>query len=143
MKPTTVRTAAALLAGTLFGLGLALSQMVNPAKILNFLDVAGTWDPTLAFVMLGAVAVTIPTFRWVLRQPKPVIDTKFHLPTNDAVDWRLLVGASLFGIGWGLAGFCPGPAIVATLSGFGSVLGFVAMLLIGSLVGSRLGYKLR
>lgn len=138
MTPTAIRTFIALMSGTLFGFGLALSQMVNPAKILNFLDVAGVWDPTLGFVMIGALLVTIPTFHWILRRDGPVNDTEFHLPTNDSIDWRLLTGASLFGIGWGLAGFCPGPAIVASLSGLGPVLGFVAMLLVGSWLGNKL-----
>ena len=138
MKSSVAKNAAALLCGAVFGFGLALSQMVNPAKILNFLDVAGAWDPTLAFVMIGALLVTIPAFRWVLRQPEPITDTKFHLPTNDSIDGRLLTGAILFGIGWGLGGLCPGPAIVATLTGLGPILGFVAMLLVGSWVGNKL-----
>lgn len=107
------RTLASLGAGLLFGLGLAVSQMVNPAKVLDFLDVAGNWDPSLAFVMAGAVAVTWIGYRIVLGRPKPVLAERFQLPTATAIDPRLIVGAAIFGIGWGLAGLCPGPAITS------------------------------
>ena len=104
---------AALIAGLLFGLGLAISQMTNPAKVLNFLDITGTWDPTLAFVMGGAVLVTLISFRFILKQDRPLFEGQFHLPTRSDIDGRLLGGAALFGIGWGLAGYCPGPGIAA------------------------------
>ena len=106
----------ALLSGTLFGLGLVVSGMVNPAKVLAFLDVAGNWDPTLAFVMLGALAVTTPAFRVVLKRRGPWFANRFALPTKSDLEPRLVLGAALFGIGWGLAGLCPGPAVTALVT---------------------------
>ncbi len=123
-----------LFAGTLFGLGLAISGMVDPAKVIGFLDVAGDWDPTLAFVMGGALLVTIPAFRLILKRPRPVLADKFELPTNKDVDARLLGGSALFGIGWGLAGFCPGPAVTALASGLTLVFVFVAAMVVGMAV---------
>ena len=105
--------AVALGAGLLFGAGLAGSDMVNPARVLAFLDVAGAWDPTLAFVMGGALAVTASTFWWILARPRPLLGEAFALPAARALDVRLLAGAALFGVGWGLVGFCPGPALAA------------------------------
>ena len=120
-----------LFAGTLFGLGLAISGMVNPQKVIGFLDFAGNWDPTLAFVFGGALLVTIPAFHLILRRPRPVLADDFDLPTKKAVDGRLLGGAALFGIGWGLAGFCPGPAVTALASGLLPVFAFVAAMVVG------------
>ena len=120
-----------LFAGTLFGLGLAISGMVNPQKVIGFLDFAGNWDPTLAFVFGGALLITIPAFRLILRRPRPVLAEDFDLPTKKAVDGRLLGGAALFGIGWGLAGFCPGPAVTALASGLLPVFAFVAAMVVG------------
>jgi len=105
-----MRALSASLAGLLFGVGLALSQMVNPQKVLAFLDVSGNWDPSLALVMAGALAVAVTGFRWVLKQHKPVFASRFHLTAKNEPDRRLLVGAALFGVGWGLTGYCPGPA---------------------------------
>ena len=107
----------ALVAGTLFGLGLAISQMTNPAKVLAFLDIAGDWDPSLAFVMAGAVAVSFVAFRVARTRHTPLLGDTFRLPTRRDIDAPLVVGALLFGVGWGLAGLCPGPAITAVLSG--------------------------
>jgi uncharacterized protein len=107
------RIAAALLAGTLFGLGLAISGMVNPAKVQGFLDLAGAWDPTLAFVMAGALATTMIGYRIVLRRSEPLLGGSFAQPKDQPIDRPLLFGAALFGIGWGLVGFCPGPAIAS------------------------------
>ncbi|MBJ2152241.1 DUF6691 family protein [Paracoccus sp. IB05] len=104
---------AALLIGMVFGSGILLGGMANPAKVLNFFDIAGTWDPSLAFVILGALAVAGPGYRFILRRRRPVFDTEFHLPPRRGIDLRLFGGASLFGIGWGIAGFCPGGAIPA------------------------------
>lgn len=108
--------------GLIFGLGLIVSGMSNPAKVLNFLDFAairtGTWDPSLAFVMAGAVAVTFVGFRLVLKRSQPIMAEKFHLPAREDIDARVIAGPVIFGIGWGLAGFCPGPAITAL--GFGT-----------------------
>jgi uncharacterized protein len=120
-----------LFAGTLFGLGLAISGMVNPAKVIGFLDFAGDWDPTLAFVFGGALLVVIPAFRLILRRPHPVLAEDFDLPTKKVVDGRLLGGAAVFGIGWGLAGLCPGPAVTALASGLLPVFLFVAAMVAG------------
>ena len=100
-------------AGIMFGIGLIISGMANPAKVLNFLDVAGTWDPSLAFVMAGAVSVTAIGYRLVLARPKPLLASSFHLPTRRRLDARIFVGPAIFGIGWGLSGFCPGPAVTS------------------------------
>ncbi|MDD2761139.1 MAG: YeeE/YedE family protein [Methylomonas sp.] len=107
----------ALIAGTVFGLGLAISQMINPDKVLGFLDVSGNWDPSLALVMTGALAVATPCFRWVRRHDKPVLDDRFHITVKTALDKPLLTGAALFGIGWGMTGFCPGPAFASIALG--------------------------
>jgi len=102
-----------LLAGLIFGLGLLISGMANPAKVQNFLDLAGSFDPSLIFVMAGAVLVTFAGYCLVLSQPKPLLAERFRLPAAKDIDARLLGGATLFGIGWGLSGFCPGPAMVS------------------------------
>lgn len=120
--------------GVLFAVGLIVSQMVNPAKVLNFLDVAGHWDPTLAFVMGGAVLVTFPMFRLVLKRSHPLFDLKFYVPNRRDIDARLVTGAVLFGVGWGIAGLCPGPAITALASGLLPVFGFVAAMAVGALI---------
>ncbi|MGJ0430234.1 DUF6691 family protein [Methylobacter sp.] len=101
----------ALLSGILFGIGLSLSQMVNPDKVLGFLDIAGNWDPSLMFVMIGALAVAFVSFRWVLKRPAPILDDGFHVSKRREIDKPLLLGAGLFGIGWGMTGYCPGPAV--------------------------------
>ncbi len=130
------RMIGALVAGVLFGVGLAVSGMVNPAKVVGFLDVAGgEWDPTLIFVMGGALLVTIPAYRVVLKRPRPILADKFELPTKSALDGRLLGGAALFGVGWGLSGFCPGPAVVAMVTGLLPVFWFV-----GAMVGGMAIY---
>ena len=120
-----MRTLMAYAAGLLFGLGLAISGMTDPARVLGFLDIAGEWDPTLAFVLGGAVITTFIGYRLVLRRSSPFFGDKFHLPTKRELDSRLLGGAALFGIGWGLSGYCPGPAI-ASVAGLTTPL--VAML---------------
>jgi hypothetical protein len=127
------RNVAALLGGLLFGAGLAVSHMVEPTKVLAFLDVAGRWDPSLAFVMFSAVAVTFVAYRLVARRPTPLLDSKFFLPTRTHVDRPLVVGAAIFGVGWGLAGYCPGPAIAALGLGTWEAPVFVAALAAGSL----------
>lgn len=116
-------------AGLLFGIGLIVSGMSDPAKVLNFLDVFGTWDPSLAFVMGGAIAVTLPGYRLVLRNTSPLLHHTFHVPTRKDVDGRLVTGAVLFGVGWGLGGFCPGPALVsAPLAAEGTLYFLPAMI---------------
>ncbi len=108
------RTITALFAGLVFGIGIAVSGMGNPAKVLNFFDVFGTWDPSLAFVMGGALVTAAIGYRVIFgRRQTPVFDTRFHLPTARALDFRLIGGSALFGVGWGIAGFCPGGAIPA------------------------------
>ena len=120
-----------LFAGALFGLGLAVSGMVDPAKVIGFLDVAGDWDPTLAFVMGGALLVTIPAFRLIFKCPHPVLADEFELPTKKGLDTRLLGGSALFGVGWGLSGFCPGPAVTALATGLTPVFAFVVAMIAG------------
>lgn len=127
----------ALLAGVLFGFGLGLSQMIDRDRVLNFLDVAGTWDPTLLFVLSGAVAVTVIAFRFVLRLPHPILTTQFHLPTKQAIDLPLVLGAGIFGIGWGIAGYCPGPGITALVLGIWNPVLFLLAFIAGSLVYKR------
>lgn len=119
------RNIAALLAGLIFGLGLTISEMVNPAKVLAFLDVFGNWDPSLAFVMGGALIVTAIGYRLAWTRAKPVFTERFQVPGNRQIDARLAFGAVLFGIGWGLVGLCPGPAISALSIGGTPVLVFL------------------
>ena len=123
-----MRLVSTYLIGLIFGVGISISGMANPAKVLNFFDIAGTWDPSLVFVMGGAVVVAFFGYRIVLRRPAPVLDAKFHLPDNPRIDARLLGGSALFGIGWGIAGFCPGGALPALGTGQIDVLVFVAAL---------------
>jgi len=108
-----IRSLAALACGALFGLGLAVSQMAYPAKVIGFLDVAGAWDPSLLLVLGGAVGVTVISFRFVGRVARPTLEATFESPPSTRIDGALFVGAGLFGIGWGLSGFCPGPGITA------------------------------
>ena len=123
-----------ILAGMIFGAGLTLSDMVNPARILNFLDVAGSWDPTLIFVMAGGLAITTLGYRFVFRRKSPLFADKFNLPTQRQIDLPLVGGAALFGVGWGLAGICPGPALtdVATLEP--KIFLYIAAMLVGMMV---------
>jgi uncharacterized protein len=125
----------ALLAGVVFGIGLLMSGMTDPAKVQGFLDLAGRWDPSLAFVMGGAIIVAIGAFTLARRRAaarrKSWSGEPIELPTSNAIDARLIGGGVLFGIGWGLAGFCPGPALVALSSGFGPALWFVPAMLVG------------
>jgi hypothetical protein len=101
----------ALLCGLIFGIGLSLSHMINPDKVLNFLDITGNWDPSLIFVMLGALPVAIVSFKWILKRPTPILAENFQLSRKMLVDKSLMLGASIFGIGWGMSGYCPGPAV--------------------------------
>jgi uncharacterized membrane protein YedE/YeeE len=120
-------------AGTLFGFGLVLSRMIDPRRVQGFLDLAD-WDPTLALVMLSAVSTTLLGYRFVLRRPGPVLDDRFHLPTARAFDRPLVIGAVIFGVGWGLAGYCPGPALVAATLGFTGPMIVLAGVVAGSLL---------
>lgn len=121
----------ALLSGLVFGLGLILSGMGNPAKVQNFLDIGGTWDPSLGLVMGGAIAVGLVAFTWAKRRKTSVLGEPMQLPTSTAVDRKLLTGAALFGAGWGLAGFCPGPAVMNLATLRFEVWLFVAAMLAG------------
>lgn len=124
----------ALVSGLLFGIGLMVSGMANPAKVLGFLDIAGHWDPSLAFVMAGAIAVGLIAFRLAKRRSRSLLGLPMQIPPGSAVTLRLVLGSALFGVGWGLAGFCPGPALVALGSGFPKAWGFVAAMLAGMAV---------
>lgn len=123
-----------LLAEIIFGAGLTVSDMVNPARVLNFLDVAGNWDPTLIFVMAGGLAVTSLGYRLVFRRGAPLIGDKFNLPTKRQIDLPLISGSALFGVGWGLAGICPGPALTDLETLEPKVLVFVVAMLVGMFV---------
>lgn len=125
------RLLVALIAGLLFGLGLTVSGMINPAKVLNFLDLAGHWDPSLAFVMAGAIPVAAVGFALARQRPAPLCAPAFYGPTKTRVDVRLVSGAVLFGIGWGLVGYCPGPALAAVGFGNWRTLLFIAAMLVG------------
>ena len=121
-----------LFCGSLFGLGLTLSGMVLPQKVQGFLDVTGAWDPSLALVMVGALAVFMPGYFWVVKpRTNALCGEPFRLPTKRQLDWRLLGGSLLFGIGWGLVGICPGPAITALVTGQWPILLFVVAMLVG------------
>ena len=129
------RLIAALCAGALFRAGLTLAGMVNPLKVLNFLDFAGHWDPSLALVMGSGLLITLVTFRFVLARPAPVLADQFTLPTRLNIDPPLMIGSALFGIGWGLAGYCPGPAVAALSFGTLEPWLFVGAMLAGSFLG--------
>ena len=129
------------LCGLLFGVGLVIAGMSDPAKVLNFLDLAGTWDPSLAFVMGGASVTAFVGYRLAWRRQRPVVMPDFDVPTNNAVDRPLLVGAALFGIGWGIGGFCPGPAWTALPLLAPGTLAFLPAMLVGLWLGGRLGLR--
>ncbi|SEQ20226.1 hypothetical protein SAMN05428995_103201 [Loktanella sp. DSM 29012] len=127
-----------LLSGLVFGLGLVISGMSDPAKVLNFLDVFGAWDPSLAFVMGGASVTAYIGYRLVWRRPAPVLMQSFDMPDTTRVDAPLLTGAALFGIGWGIGGFCPGPAWTALTFAAPGTLVFLPMMLIGLYAGRQI-----
>ena len=129
-----MRALSALIAGLIFGLGLTISGMINPAKIIAFLDVAGGWDPSLLVVMASALAVSFAGYRVALAREKPLFEQRFQLPGKTAIDRPLLVGSALFGAGWGLSGLCPGPAITAAALGDHEIYVFLAALLGGMLL---------
>jgi uncharacterized protein len=124
-----------LVAGLIFGLGLVISGMGDPAKVLNFLDLSGRWDPSLAFVMAGAVAVSLIGFTLVRRRVRPFAGTKFYWPTAVAIDAPLMIGAVAFGLGWGLSGLCPGPALTALSTLTPGAVVFVVTMIVGLLAG--------
>ncbi len=128
-----------LAAGSLFGAGLTISQMVNPNKVASFLDVAGDWDPSLALVMGSALGVTAVLYRFALRRSAPLFEAEFHLPKTSTIDGKLLFGSALFGIGWGLGGLCPGPALAGLSYGLRDSLIFVGSMAAGMLFWDRAG----
>jgi uncharacterized protein len=132
---------AALACGIVFGAGLALGGMTNPAKVLSFLDLAGAWDATLVFVMGGAIAVNAVAFALTRRRAKPLLGEAFALPARRDLDAPLLAGAALFGVGWGLVGLCPGPALASVARGEPGVFAFIAAMVAGMLVQRRLGAR--
>jgi uncharacterized membrane protein YedE/YeeE len=126
-----MRLISTYLIGLVFGTGIALSGMANPAKVLNFFDIAGTWDPSLIFVMGGALVTTFVGYKLVFGRRAPVFEDRFSLPSNRSIDARLVGGSALFGIGWGIAGFCPGGALPALGTGRWEVFAFTAALVAG------------
>ena len=137
MKHTRTRPVAALAAGTLFGLGLALSGMLDPVRVQGFLDIFGVWDPSLAFVLGGAVAVAMAGMAWLRRMSRPLLADRFHWPVNTRIDAPLVIGSAIFGLGWGLGGFCPGPAMASLSLGLTPTLVFVAFMLAGMVAHDR------
>lgn len=131
------RTLSGLLAGLLFGAGLAISGMTNPNKVLNFLDLTGTWDPSLALVMASAILVSALAFWLAKRRERPLFEPGFTLPANTQLETPLFVGSALFGIGWGLGGYCPGPAIASLSQPNGPLVAFLVAMTLGLLVSGR------
>ena len=128
------KTVSALAVGLLFGLGLLVSGMADPAKVRAFLDVTGRWDPSLALVMAGAVAVSAAGYRLALRRGRPVLARRFEVPTRRDLDLRIIAGAAIFGLGWGLVGLCPGPALTILTVAPAEALTFVAAMVAGMLL---------
>ncbi|PRQ07824.1 DUF6691 family protein [Enhygromyxa salina] len=139
MNPSTRSLLVALGCGLLFAVGLGVAGMTNPHKVLNFLDVFGDWDPSLALVMLAAILVYAPAYQLSKRRAAPKLGARFHWPTSKDVDSKLIAGAVMFGVGWGLAGYCPGPAVVAATVGSGPVLVFAAAMVAGMFVHRQIG----
>jgi uncharacterized membrane protein YedE/YeeE len=132
----------ALLSGLLISAGIAISKMIDPLKVISFLDLSGNWDPSLALVMMGALVVYTLGFKLVLKRSAPLFSSHFTLPTKQTLDKPLLLGAAIFGVGWGLAGYCPGPAIAALPAASTGTLGFVLMMVLGWLVAAKIPLKL-
>jgi len=135
------RILAAFFAGALFGIGLVVGRMSDPNVVTNFLDLFGNFDPSLLFVMLGAMGTTLVLFRFVLRRDRPLLDADFHLPTKRSLDAPLIIGAAIFGIGWGLSGYCPGPVLVGAAGGVESALWFVPAMLVGGVAQRVLAHR--
>lgn len=132
---------AMFIAGVLFAIGLAVAGMTQPQKIIGFLDVFGQWDPSLLFVMFGAVVFNFFMFRLVLQRPNPLFASRFYVPDRRDIDVRLLMGSAIFGIGWGLGGFCPGPGLASLVTGTQSVFMFVGAMLVGVVLQAKLKAK--
>jgi hypothetical protein len=129
-----VKLLASFACGVVFALGLGIAGMTNADTVLAFLNLAGTWDPTLAFVMVGAIGIHRLLYGWITRREAPILEESFHLPVSQGIDRSLLVGAALFGLGWGLSGYCPGPAVVSVVAGSEEALSFAVAMLAGVLV---------
>lgn len=139
MSDSTKQVIVALISGVIFGVGLTISQMVDPNKVINFLDLAGNWDPSLAFVMMGALGVFgLGNWLFIKKQSKPAFSENFSLPNKQTLDKTLIIGSSLFGIGWGLAGICPGPAITNTLSFNLDMIYFIVAMLAGMVIVNKI-----
>jgi len=137
-KSTIIRMSVALVAGLIFGMGMIISNMVNPVKVIGFLDITGNWDPSLAFVMGGALAVFTPIYHFFIKKRANAINgDKFTCSSNTKVDGTLISGAVIFGAGWGLAGFCPGPAITSISSGSNVILAFILSMLVGIILAKQ------
>lgn len=133
----------ALVVGFLFSIGLGISGMTQPKKVIGFLDIFGSWDPSLAFVMVGAIAVHFVVYRWTQKRSSPLLSLSWHLPDKKEITFSLLAGSFLFGVGWGLAGYCPGPAIVSLVTLEAKLVVFVASMVAGMLVFKVIASKLK
>tara|TARA_B100000282_G_scaffold126753_1_gene90558 strand:+ start:194 stop:610 length:417 start_codon:yes stop_codon:yes gene_type:complete len=131
-----------LIVGCIFGLGLAFGGMLDPSKVVGFLDIFGAWDPSLAFVMMGGIMVNAAGYLILIRGKKPIFTEKFHLPDNIFIDRRLIVGSAIFGVGWGLAGLCPGPVVGSLFLNPNSIVPFLLIMLVGLKIGSLVKAKL-
>ncbi|SDR63526.1 hypothetical protein SAMN05519103_08717 [Rhizobiales bacterium GAS113] len=138
MSTRMFRILVAAASGAVFGFGLSLSGMLNPGRVRGFLDVTGDWDPSLAFVLGGAVAVAMVGMVLARRLKRPVFDEAFHVPASTRIDRPLILGSAVFGIGWGMAGFCPGPAVASLTLGLAPIFLFVAAMVIGMTIHDRL-----
>jgi hypothetical protein len=127
----------AIACGSLFGAGLTVAGMTDPARVIGFLDVLGHWDPTLVVVMASALCISLPVFQWTKRHSGPLLDQRFFLPERTRIDRDLVLGSSLFGVGWGIAGLCPGPAIASVASGHPDIIIFVAAMTAGMVLRSQ------
>jgi uncharacterized membrane protein YedE/YeeE len=134
---------AILLSGLLFGAGVTISGMVNPMKVLNFLDISGPWDATLIFVMGAGLVVTLLGYQVIFRRSAPLFATSFRLPTSQDIDAKLLCGAALFGLGWGISGFCPGPAVASIVFGRMESMTFVVAMAAGMIITKQIQNRLR
>ena len=131
-----------LIVGCIFGLGLAFGGMLDPSKVVGFLDIFGAWDPSLAFVMMGGIMVNAAGYLILIRGKKPIFTEKFHLPDNIFIDRTLIVGSAIFGVGWGLAGLCPGPVVGSLFLNPNSIVPFLLIMLVGLKIGSLVKAKL-
>ncbi len=129
-----MKTLTLLLSGMIFSAGLVVSGMTRPDKVIGFLDVTGSWDPSLALVMVGAISVHLPLFFLIKKRRTPLLAKAFYIPGLRSIDARLLVGSALFGIGWGLGGYCPGPAVTSIVAGHSTTLLFVAAMIVGMIL---------